>query len=199
LELYRQLKVRFPEAALEHLPMRAEMLEYQLLALYGLARQFDRKKVRIAEIGTGQGASALALSRAAPRAAIISLAVNPAEAMLAQSYLRQADCRNVAVVLQASWDYWREHPGEQWHMVFVDGDHNQIWRDMAWWNNLAPGGLFLCHDYSPVDSARPSPAVFGTLNAFRERLGRDFDVLLVDETKTGMAGWYRKAGEVWAE
>lgn len=83
-------------------------------------------------------------------------------------------------------------------MVWIDGDHNQIRRDLPWFNRLSEGGLLVCHDYSPEDSARPSAICYATLNEMREKLGRPFDVELVDEEKTGMVGFYRRAGERWA-
>ena len=177
--------------------IRCELLSYQLLALYLLARRYDRAGARILEIGTGQGGATFALSRAARRAEVTTLEPDPERALAASGNLRRARCGNVELVDQASWDYLQAHADTRWDLVWVDGDHNAIARDMPWFNWLTVGGLFLCHDYSPAESARPSPVVYATLRRFAETLGRPPDVELVDETLTGMAGWYQREGESW--
>ena len=80
-------------------------------------------------------------------------------------------------------------------MIFVDGDHNRIARDLPWFNRLQVGGLLLCHDYSPEWEWIPSPVVYAELNGMADRLGRAFDVRLVDNGKVGMVGFYRRLGE----
>ncbi len=192
--LYERLKALYPAAPEPLSGLRVEMLPYQMIALYALARKWNVKKARILEIGTGQGNSAYMLSRAAPRAHIETLNANRDEAELARKNLEAAGCYNVIVIPRPSWDRWQVDQQSRWHMIFVDGDHNHVARDMVWWNSLVVGGLMLFHDYSP----RNSPVVFGTLNAFRDRLGRPFDVELIDENLVGMAGFYRRDGESWS-
>ncbi len=195
-ELRDRLKRLYPEARFP-LDLPRQLLDYQMLALYGLARQYDKPKAAILEIGTGHGASSLMMALAARRAGITTLTVSLPEAVEAERHWRRYGIKNITPVVQRSWDYRTMAGMTTWDMVFVDGDHNQIKRDMIWWNALKAGGLFLCHDYSPAESAHPCPPVHATLNTFRDRLGRDFDVLIVDDQQTGMAGWYRRAGEVW--
>lgn len=170
--------------------VKAQLLDYQMLALFLLAQECNRSGARILEIGTGHGSSGYLLSRAAPRARITSLTTSAAEAIRAGHYWQEEGCRNIAAHVVASWDFLARNV-ETWDLVFVDGDHNQIARDLPWFDRLREGGLLLCHDYSPQDSRSPSGIVYAELNAMAARLGRPFDVRLVDEHKIGMAGFYR--------
>lgn len=175
--------------------VKLQLLDYQLKALYVLARQFNRKGARILEIGTGQGGSGYMLSHAAPLAEIRSLTTTPAEAVAAERFWASQGRRNVMAQVVSSWELLKQSHAAEWDMVFIDGDHNRIARDLPWFDRLRPGGLLLCHDYSPADSRSPSAIAFAELNAMAEKLGRPFDVLLVDEFKIGMAGFYRQGDE----
>lgn len=193
--IMQTLTRQFPDAP--PLPaVKRKVLDYQMVALYGLARRYNRPGATILEIGTGHGGSGYMLAKAAPQARITSLTVDPNGAGVAAGLWKANDCRNIEVVLAASWDYLGLHPDDLWDMVFVDGDHNRIARDLPYFNRLYVGGLFLCHDYSPEDSPRPSAIVYAVLDGLAKQLGRPFDVCLVDETKTGMVGFYRQPGEL---
>jgi predicted O-methyltransferase YrrM len=174
--------------------VKAQLLDYQQMALFALARQFDRKGARILEIGTGHGSSGLLLAKAAPRARIVSLTVSPSEKTIAERWWASHGCSNITARVQASWDLLPTNI-DTWDLIWLDGDHNRITRDLPWFDHVNAGGLFVCHDYSPQDSRSPSAIVFAELNAMAERLGRPFDVRVVDDGKIGMAGWYREAGE----
>lgn len=189
MELLGQLKAMAPDYPGAP-PARAQMLDYQLVALYLLGRQFNRPGCRMLEIGTGQGASAFLLSKSAPSARITTLTTSAAEIAIAERLWRAHGCGNVTAVLAASWDFLLTDT-ERYDLIFVDGDHNRIARDLPWFNRLRTGGLFLCHDYSRLASA----TVWAELNLMSEALARPFDVLLVDEREIGMAGFYRAAGE----
>lgn len=193
-ELNRVLRSRYPEAP--EPPMNgAQMLHYQMLALYGLTRPFDCAAMSILEVGTGHGTSTYMLSKAAPAAQIVSLSLNKHEAAGAYRFLRLFQCGNVYVLVSRSDRYRLAYSDVLWDFVFVDGDHKHILGDMPWWNQVRPGGLILFHDYS----VHTCPPVFETLNTWREKLGRPFDVEIVDSDGTGMAGWYKQEGEVWQE
>lgn len=67
---------------------------------------------------------------------------------------------------------------------------------MPWFDRLMVGGLMYHHDYCPPDSyPRPCRWVWKALNEFSAKL-RGPDVLIVDDAQEGMAGWYRRAGEM---
>ncbi|MDD5059297.1 MAG: class I SAM-dependent methyltransferase [Sideroxydans sp.] len=193
-DMYESLRELYPEAP-EPLMPGAQMRAYQMLALYGLVRQFNSAGMAILEIGTGHGNSAYMLSKAAPEARIVSLSLNKHEAWPAQHALWRAQCGNVQVRVMRSDRYRRASPDVLWDMIYVDGDHKHILVDMPWWNRVRPGGLMVFHDYSK----QACPPVFQALNDWRQRLGREFDVLVVDSEGIGMAGWYRREGELWQE
>lgn len=175
--------------------VRREMLDYQIAALYALARPYNRTGARILEIGMGHGASGYMLAKAAPFAQVISLTVNPNEVVPAHTLWTQSGCSNITPIVEVSWKYLAMTAAFEFDMVFVDGDHNHIAFDLPWLSRLVVGGLFLCHDYSPEGSVSPSPIVYAELNRLAERLGRPFDVSLVDDGRVGMVGFYRREGE----
>jgi predicted O-methyltransferase YrrM len=169
--------------------VKQQLLDYQRLALFMLAREQNRAGAQILEIGTGHGSSGYLLSRAAPLARITSLTTSAAE-----RFWQREGCRNIAVRVEASWDYLARNT-ETWDLVFVDGDHNRIARDLPWFDHLREGRLLLCHDYSPQHSRSPSGIVYEELNAMAATLGRLFDVRIVDDEKVGMAEFHRRRGE----
>ena len=172
--------------------VKHKVLDYQLSALFALARQYNHRGARFLEIGTGRGGSGFVLSKAAPQATILSLGVSAEEVAGANGLWERTGCSNIVARVGASWDVLAEWDGGELDLVFVDGDHNRIVRDLPWFDRLRSGGLLLCHDYSPPDSRTPSGIVYAELNAMRERLGRPFDVELIDEGKVGMVGFYRR-------
>lgn len=183
-----------PEVASYRPSVKLQMERYQMMALYVLAKRHNREDARFLEIGTGHGGSAFMLSRGAPLARILSLTTSQAEIKVAQSFWTQTRCGATAICM-ASWDLLPlEQP--EFDLIFIDGDHNQIARDLPWFNQLRRGGLLLCHDYSPADSRSPSPVVYAALQEMADfKLMRPFDVLLFDDERIGMAGFYRRDGE----
>lgn len=178
--------------------VKRQVLDYQLMALYHLARQYNVAGAEILEIGTGHGGSGYMLAHAAPLARVKSITTEPREAVVAEAFWHSQGLRNVWAEVVCSWDLLRMSSSEGWSLVFVDGDHNRIARDLPWFNRLRVDGLLVCHDYSPAGSRSPSPVVHQELDHAAERLGRPFDVRVVDDGLVGMAGFYRRAGEVLA-
>lgn len=175
--------------------LKREIAKYQAAALYKLARQYNRANARILEIGTAWGYSAAVMSSAAPLAEIVTLNPDPKEAEIAVRNLDRYP--NVHVEIVKSWDFLNASPGA-FDMIFCDGDHKRVWLDLPGWNFLNVGGLFLFHDYAPAGATegkdgklRECPPVFEAVNAFAFGLGREPDVLIVDDGGVGMAGWYR--------
>jgi predicted O-methyltransferase YrrM len=194
-ELLARMRALAPDAP-KMPPVKRKILDYQMIALYALAKGANRPGARILEIGTGHGGSGYMLGHAAPLASIVSLTTNPAEKAEAERFWHWAGIGNASVTVGASWDYLETAQG-LFDFVFVDGDHNRIARDLPWFDRLKVGGLLLCHDYSPNDSRTPSGIVFEQLGIMRDHLGRPFDVSLIDEGKVGMVGFYRRKGDTW--
>ena len=193
-ELEMTIKGKYPAAAeacqnSEEIP--AQMLYYQALALYALASRYNVEGANILEIGTAAGYSASIIAQAAPKATIVTLNPREWEVRTARQYLSQYP--NVMVIEAASWDYLDTYQGPQLEMVFVDGDHNRVPKDLPWFNWLKTGGLMLFHDYSEA----ACPAVYKTVNQLVLDFDRLLDIQIVDNNKIGLAGFYRWDGEVW--
>jgi len=164
------------------------MLDWQCAWMYALAQPYDGGE--ILEIGTFKGKSGLVLAMACPRAHIVTLTVHVQEAQEAGRVLAG---RNVEMHTVKSWDYLADYSGPDLDMVFVDGDHYQVRRDLAWFNWIRVGGLMLFHDWSP-GGTRSVLASYCAINEFATALGGAPDVQLMDTNKLGMAGFYRSAG-----
>jgi len=193
-KLVRNLRTLCPPASAALLNSRGtkcQMYEYQALALYKLASDYNTTASSILEIGTLAGYSASIMAQAAPKAIITTL--NPAswEADEARHNLYQY--KNVTVLEHYSWDYLEVYGGAQFDMIFVDGDHNRIARDLPWFKHLRPGGMMLFHDYSEHKSG----IVFARLNEIANKYDHPFDVYLMDADGNGMVGFYKRDGEVW--
>jgi predicted O-methyltransferase YrrM len=166
---------------------------YQAACLYVLAKQYNDPDARILEIGTGKGYSTSYLASACPSAQIATLSISKEESEHAKNIVRNnLGFRNVNFkVVKSSWDYYREitdYKNEPlYDFVFVDGDHNRVSNDLAWWNQIRDNGLFVFHDYTPKETT-----VTRVLDRFKEQLGKEqFDVLIVDKDQIGMTGFYK--------
>lgn len=173
-----------------HVPAKKRQIEaYQAAALYALVKRYDAPKAAILEIGTFLGYSAAIMSEAAPQASIVTLNPRADEAQLARQHLQAYP--NVRVIERLSWDYIETQREPAWDVIFVDGDHKQVRRDLPWWDYINPGGAFLFHDYSPETSPRPCPPVYEALNDWSAAMRHPFDVMVVDNTQVGLAGFYK--------
>lgn len=174
--------------------LKREIWAYQAMALYHLVRPYNRDGATILEIGTAFGFSAAVMASAAPLAKIMTL--NPKAEEVVQARKHLASWPNVTVVENASVPFLEEATRFAlpltFDVIFVDGDHKHIRLDLPYFNLVRAGGLFFHHDYSPEWSPRPCSVVYEELNRFSEHvLRRDMDVIIVDDTDVGMAGWYK--------
>lgn len=185
-ELWEQLKTPAIVDALQQTEhARGKMGPHQYAFLYHLAEPYNGG--RILDIGAFKGRSALVLSYACPDARIVTL--EPYRFDEARRNTRRR--RNITVVKEYSWRYLAAHPKATFDLVLVDGNHKKVQLDIPWFNRLACGGLILFHDYSPVTV----PHVYRPVNNMGRRLGREPDVLLMDEKDIGIAGFYRREAE----
>jgi predicted O-methyltransferase YrrM len=122
--------------------------------------------------------------------------LNPAAHEAEQAALNLAMYHQITVKAVKSWDYMAEDTNT-YDLIFVDGDHNAIARDLPWFSRLNVGGMILFHDYSPKDALIPCYPVYDALNAMAAQLGRPLDVVAADSNKVGMAGLIRNEGETW--
>jgi len=172
------------------------MRQYQMAALWRLAKQFDGGE--ILEIGCYHGASARMMALAAPLANIVTISPDEEQVQIAA---RNVAGRNVAVLQTTSMAHLKVDRTE-WDMVYVDGNHTRAGEDVQWFNRLKVGGLILFHDYtarvnSEIPGRKAHPEVVAAVDALGEKLGRRPDMLLVDDDGIGMAGYYRGEGERW--
>jgi len=165
------------------------MFHYQCAWLYALAKPYDGG--HLLEIGTYKGRSALVMALACPQAHITTLTVQPEEA---QEAARALAGHQVGILVVKSWNYLARYKGPVLDLVFVDGDHKQVGRDLGWFNWLRVGGLILFHDWFPAGGLAQR-VCYRTINEFSAKLGRPADVQIVDTEQVGMAGFYRRKGD----
>lgn len=193
LDKYQPVSEIIPRIYAEyHHYHKREIWDYQAALVYIMAEQYNKPGAQIVEIGTCWGWSAYVMTKAAPQAHIKTCTPNPNHFKLAQSYLKGLPIE----VLETESQIWLEkYTGPILDMLFIDGDHGRVHEDMPWWNWLKVGGLMLHHDYTPKGAPRQTPPVFRELNRFTEYIGRKPDVLMIDDQKIGMAGWYKLEGD----
>lgn len=187
------------ESVLERVQKRIPFLKrqiapYQGASLYALALKYNTPNSHILEIGTAHGYSAAILAEACPNASIVTLNPNVEEAAIASENL--AKYPNVEVVTEISWDYLKTYRGPKLDMIFVDGDHKRVRLDLPWWDWLKDGGLMLFHDYSPAGTYRECPPVYEAVNEFGLLIGKEPDVLIVDDGGVGLAGYFQEGRSV---
>lgn len=174
-------------------PYKGSMQQYQAACLYALAKRYNRKDekiVSVLEIGTGKGYSTSYLVQALPKAWITSLSVRADEQLEAKNAVERLGFNDVDFKTINSRDYFVDDE-DTYDLIFVDGDHARVQKDLVYWNSLNKGGLFLFHDYCPHDAANPQPHVYRVLNEFSTEINQPFDVEIVDNVKIGMVGFYK--------
>ena len=150
--IFEYLAEAYPEAraALEAgRGMRPGLAEYQAMALFILARQYNRLGATILEFGTAIGYSACMLAQGAPLAQVVT--VDPAREKSELARENLYPWPNVRTVVMGSVDLLDQMPEQdRFEMVFVDGDHSQdsVTADArAWLPAIRPGGIIAFHDY----------------------------------------------------
>ena len=173
---------------------KREVERYQALLLAHFAMEVGRSELPlILEVGTALGYSAAVMAHAAPGTHVFTL--NPKDHEVEEALRTVGTMKNVSVIKSTSVAYLGTEGKslrDTLDLVFVDGDHAKVHRDFAFFWTLKPWGLLLFHDYSPEGCRRPCPPVYDGVNRMATLLGREPDVLLVDEERVGMAGFYRR-------
>lgn len=179
---------------------KQRIFEYQAAWLFALTRQYNGIGNHMLDIGVYYGYTTAVMAMAAPCANILSLGIHEWEINRARENLSKF--HNVNVNKIASWDLLETYSEPELSLVWIDGDHKEINRDLAWWNWVKVGGLMLMHDYSPNGSARACPPVYRGARRFVDFLHREPDVLIIDEDQVGMCGWYKypiDENKLWKE
>lgn len=178
------------DKARERVPfIKREILRHEAAVLFALARGYNDEDVHFLEIGTAWGYSAAVMAEAAPLATITTLNPKLPEFERAVKHLKLYE--NVTPKLVHSWDYLEGYAGEALDLIFVDGNHDQVERDLVWWDRMAPGGLMLFHDYSPDGSGRPCQQVVEAVDAWAAANGLEPGVRVEDNRGIGMIGFYK--------
>lgn len=167
---------------------------YQAAALYHLAKPYNGGMAL--EIGTAYGYSCFYLAYAMPDSRIITLNASEGEVQAVRESKVLSRFPNVELLHRVSWEYLKESDGTAcYNFIFVDGDHKRVKNDFPFFNRLVDGGLMVFHDYSPLGSKRECPPVYEAVNDLAKYLGRNPDVLIVDDGQVGLAGFIRRVGE----
>lgn len=177
--------------------LKRQIWQWQACVLGMIARQFNFFGANFLEVGTAWGYSAAAMAMVAPKAGIITLNPKATEYPYAVKHL--AGFSNVIALETKSAEYFDATPDlPLFDLIFIDGDHSleAVLEDARWFNRLKLGGLILFHDYSPSEAKRASPSVYEAVNKVVTLLGRPLDIIIRDDTLTGMAGLYRRAKEI---
>ena len=172
---------------------------WQCMMLAAIGSWFNYEGANILEIGSAKGGSAAIWCESAPLALVSCL--EPADRF--QPYLAKVRSfyGNLEIRQAYSWDWLRCVIGDpyvrRYDLVFVDGNHVLVHRDLPWWNYLRVNGLMFFDDYTP----HIYPAVCAATRDMWEGFGRtgpDISIRRVD--KAGMVGlWKRSEDEVWPD
>lgn len=163
--------------------MHGEVHNEHCQAIFEMVKLYNSPNARILEIGVKVGFTVAIMAMACPNAKVFG--VNPSLKEIAIAKKNLAPYKNVELTCAKSWDYLADCP-LTFDVVFVDGDHNRIAKDLPWWARIKKGGLMLFHDYD-YDHSR---IVYNTLNEFGKQLGRDFDFYM-QVNGNGLVGWYK--------
>jgi predicted O-methyltransferase YrrM len=174
-----------------------QMEDYQAIVLSVLSSAFNAPGARILEIGTAYGFSAAIMALSAPLANVATINPSYHEVQSARYHYWKHDIKNVEVIRCKSSEYLADNH-LAFDFIFIDGDHKNVSDDMIAFDALTVGGVILFHDYSPTGAYRACPPVYRAVKQRQEEF-RDFDILVIDENNTGMAGWIKRIGETWQQ
>jgi predicted O-methyltransferase YrrM len=163
--------------------MHGEVHNDHAKALFNLVKQYNKENALILEIGVKLGFTVAIMAMACPKARIIG--VNPSNVEIRAARNNLAPYKNTKLIAKKSWHYLPECQ-VKFDVIFVDGDHNRVAKDLPWWSKLKKGGLMLFHDY---DKAK-SRIVYNELNNFAKQLKRGFDFYMV-VNGNGLVGFYK--------
>ena len=193
-QITHEARVAYERARKAVAQTKREVTRDEAHYLYHIAAHYATDTGYCLEIGTATGFSAAVIAQAVAPASLITLNPKTVERERAVQNLRSFD--NVRVLAERSWEYheWASRP-QQFDFIFVDGDHGQVIRDLVWFDSLTVGGIIVFHDYMAVGSIRPCQPVVETLDLFAEKLGRPFDLRIVDDIQRSLVGFVRQEGE----
>ena len=177
--------------------MHHSMPPWECMLLAGVGTWFNFEGARIMEIGGCKGGSAAIWAEAAPKATIHTL--EPAQRYQKELARNLKPYPNVKIHQAFSWQHFEATADDnlQWDLVFVDGSHVFVHKDLVWWNRLKIGGLMLFDDFTP----RIYPVVCAAVRDLWECMGHEsIDIRINRRNRAGMAGvWKRSLAAVWPE
>ncbi len=182
---YPEVTFVLDEAGKSTQKFKGSIQPYQAAILYWLVSKHVSSYGKILEVGTGLGYTSWVMSAATPTANITTLNPSLNERLIAKEVLNGF---HVDVLAHTSREFF-ELDETKYDLIFIDGDHNDIAFDCKWYDRLAPDGLIIFHDYSPIDAWSPQPIVFNYLNKMKDTKWGPENYLFVDNGKVGMIAW----------
>ena len=153
-------------------------------AIFDMVKLYNAPECKLLEIGVKHGFTLAIMAMACPLAKL--LGVNPSLREIGIAKKNLAPYKNVELVCSKSWDYLPECQ-TMFDVIFVDGDHNNIAKDLPWWTRVRDGGLMLFHDYD----YNHSRIVFNQLNQFLVALDKAYFDFHMDINGNGLVGLYK--------
>ena len=135
---------------------------WQQAALAYLAKQYNREGAVLLNIGTKYGLSTACLCLGAPKALVHTLEPSPKRSGIAKKRLSRY---NAQVHTIKSWAFLEANPALALDMVFVDGCHRHIQKDLPWFT----GRLKSCSEIDLHPYRGVFPPAFGAESSYRHK------------------------------